>query len=116
MLTNKIIRLKVLGIFNHQKCQNRQFWNVWGHDTLEDKAARKKAYADKQVIKWEDTTVKSLAEKRQVFYAPARIMAEEEALNTGYSWERFNLTDWYTFMRYRYNAIYTDQHFYFCEK
>ena len=53
------------------------FW--WGHDTIEDQAARKAEDKKKGLIAWTDPT-KDLEKKKEFTWNPARI--EEEAHNT----------------------------------
>lgn len=53
------------------------FW--WGHDTIEDQAARKAEDKKKGLIAWTDPT-KDLEKKKEFTWNPARI--EEEANNT----------------------------------
>lgn len=85
------------------------FW--WGHDSIKDQEARIKAKEDKKVIKWEPKG-QDLALAKETFYAPARISAEESALSSGFSWQRFNLVDWFGMTTHPYSAILTDRQFY----
>ena len=85
--------------------QCRQIW-WWGHDTPQDQARRIQAEEDKKIIKWEDSTsdLEIVDKSREKFYAPARIVAEENAMSNGYDPQRLNLTDWYSVTSHPYLA------------
>lgn len=64
-----------------------------------------------KVIKWTDPE-SDIQAKKNTFYSPMRIQHEQEAMSSGYSPSRFNLSDWYTFARYPYvHARFTDPPF-----
>ena len=113
MLARKIIFRSSL---QKQKCVRTVFW--WGHDTPEDQEARIKAIEDKKIIKWDgdgpDST--GLALTKESFYAPARISQEEDAMSTGYSYDRLNIADMYSVTCYKWGAYFNDPWFYYCEK
>jgi len=88
---------------------------MWGHDTLEDKAARKKKIEDSKVIRWTDPE-SNVELKRNTFYAPVRMEREERAMDSGYDSGRFNLADWYQFARYPYHARFTDPAFWYTQQ
>lgn len=93
-----------------------KFW--WGHDTVEDQEARLKAAEDKKVLKWSNpnSSVISDGASKDIFYAPSRIMAEENALSNGYSYDRLNVSDIYSITTYKYFAWWTDPIYYAREK
>lgn len=97
--------------FKQHHCRTK-FW--WGHDTLQDQEARLKATEDKKVLKWSNpsSSVITDGQAKDIFYAPARISAEENALSSGYSSERLNLADFYSITTYKYAAWWTDPIFY----
>jgi len=69
------------------------YW--WGHDTIEDQAARRKAEEDKGAIVWTDPE-RNLEEKKDFVWVPARIEGEA-ALTTQVSvfHNMVNTADWY---------------------
>lgn len=86
----------------------RQMAYFWGHDTLEEKAERKRKVEESRVICWTDPE-SDVDYKRNIFYAPIRIEQESNSMGSGYSSIRFHLADWYSFSRYPYfHARFTD--------
>ena len=112
-----------------RKCPNRRrigFW--WGHDTLEDQEARRKAEEKKNLVVWNDPDKKDLVSakdrdkenqiaimKRNV-YLPVRIENEQLSLELGFDRSRMSLVDWAYKIRYPYFAWYTDPEFYATEQ
>jgi len=106
----------------NKSCVRTLFW--WGHDSIQDQEARIKAAEDRKIIKWDkdgpDTTIAGLnqttALTKQGFYAPARIAAEENAMSTGYVYERWNVADHYHVTTYPYWARFNNPRFFKCEQ
>ena len=112
MLQRQILKLLPPALNSSQQC--RHIW-WWGHDTPEDQARRIKAEEDKKMIKWEEpnSELSDIIDKGQnKFYAPARIVAEENAMSNGYSPERFNMIDWFSFTTHPYLARIDNRQFY----
>ena len=63
-----------------------------------------------QVIRWSDPE-SDIEIKKNTFYAPMRIQAEEAAMESGYNPARFNMADYYGFVRYPFHARFTDPNF-----
>ena len=59
--------------------KRQMFW--WGHDTIEDQAARKEAEKSKGLIAWTDPN-KDVEAKKEFTWHPARI-EQEAAFNVG---------------------------------
>ena len=109
-----MLQRQILKLLPPASCQCRHIW-WWGHDTPQDQARRIKKEEDKQMIKWEDPQESELMvsdTSREKFYAPARIVAEENAMSNGYCPERFNMTDWYSFTTHPYLARVDNRQFY----
>jgi len=79
----------------------------WGHDTIQDKEARQREIAQNRVIRWTDPE-SEVELKKNTFYAPVRMEREAQAMASGYDSGRFNLADWYQFIRYPWHARFTD--------
>ena len=92
------------------------FW--WGHDSPDDQVRKIKDKEDKKVLKWEEPIgdLSVLDKSKEKFYAPARIIAEENAMSRGYSWERLNFTDWYSVTTYPWFGWFDDPQLYACLK
>ena len=89
------------------------YW--WGHDTIEDKAERRRIAEESQVIKWSDPE-SDVAIKKSTFYAPMRIENEQKALEGLYIRARFNFADWYSWTRHPWHARFTNPQFWQCQR
>lgn len=113
MFIRKIL-LNSVPSLQKKQCVRTIFW--WGHDTIQDQEARIKAAEDKKIIKWDKNPDELTITTKKSFYAPARIAAEENAMSTGYVYERFNTADLYSVTTYPYLAIIKNPWFYANEK
>ena len=64
-----------------------------------------------QVIRWTDPG-SEVELKKNTFYAPVRMEREAQAMASGYDSGRFNLADWFQFIRYPWHARFTDRAFF----
>ena len=112
-----MLQRPILRLLNPKKSNCRSiFW--WGHDGPDDQARKIQAAEDKKVLKWEEPIgdLDVLDKSKERMYAPARIIAEENAMSNGYSWERFNFTDWYSMTCHPYLARLDNPQYYACYK
>ncbi len=80
-----------------QQVPRASLWGEWGHDTEEEKAARKRKAEESRLIKWTEPG-KNLQEKAPYTYAPQRILDEASTLGQSpgpwITWNRPSVYQW----------------------